>query len=97
MLAQELAGEGVEEAHVELIPLDVDLPADPAGRGTVVGGLDLDAAVQVHGALAILVIAERLDGQGQESRFSSANMAATCRLVVPWMRVSAQCVSQRSR
>ena len=28
---------------------------------------------------------------------SSANIAATWRFVVPWMRVSAQCVSQRSR
>ena len=53
MLAQELAVVGIEEAHVKLIPLYVHHPPDPAGRRAVVGGLDLHAAVQMHGALAV--------------------------------------------
>ena len=65
-------------------------PADPARRRAVVGGIDFDAAIQVHRAFAELVVAERLQGSGSSAGFSSANMAATCRLVVPWMRVSAQ-------
>ena len=36
-------------------------------------------------------------GSGCKKRFSSANIAATWRLVLPWMRVSAQCSSQWSR
>ena len=34
------------------------------------------------------------DRRGSRAGFSSANMTATCRLVVPWMRVSAQRASQ---
>ena len=37
----------------------------PARRRTVVRGLDLDTAVQVHGTFAELVIAERLERQRQ--------------------------------
>ena len=49
VLAEELAGVGVEQAHVGVVPLDVDATADPSRRRPVVGGRDLDAAVQVHG------------------------------------------------
>ena len=48
------------------IPLHLHAPADPARRRAVVSGLDLHAAVQMHRALAVLVIAERLDGQRQQ-------------------------------
>jgi hypothetical protein len=37
----------------------------------------------MHGAFAVLVEAERLTGSGRSAGFSSANMAATWRLVVP--------------
>ena len=79
------------------VPLHLDArgrssPAAPSSRR-----LDLDAAVEVHGALAVPVVAKRLDGQRRRCGCSSANIAATWRLVVPWMRVSAQRVSQRSR
>ncbi len=40
-----------------------DALADPAGRRPVVGGLDFDAAIEMHGAHAEAVIAKRLDRQ----------------------------------
>ena len=94
MLAQQLTGARIEQPHMCGIPLHLNAPADPARRRAVVSGFDFDAAIQMHGALAVLVIAERLERQRQQRGFSSANMAATCRLVVPWMRVSAQRSSQ---
>ena len=52
----------------------------------------------MHGALAEAVVAKRLERAAARARGrSSANIAATWRFVVPWMRVSAQCASQRSR
>ena len=45
---------GIEQPDVSRVPLDVDPPADPAGRRPVVGRRDLDAAVQMHGAVAVL-------------------------------------------
>ena len=39
----------------------------------------------------------RLDRQWQQRWFFLGEHRCTCRLVVPWMRVSAQCASQRSR
>ena len=65
------------------IPLHLHTAADPAWGRAVVSRLDLHAAIQVNCALAILVVAERLHRQGLQSRRSSANMAPTCRLVVP--------------
>jgi hypothetical protein len=53
---------------VPLIPLDLDAAADPARRRAVVSGLDFDTAVQMHGAFAVLVIAEGLQGQRQQRR-----------------------------
>lgn len=50
------------DAHVELVPLDGDVGADASRRHGVVGALDLDVAVEVHGALAEAVVAEWLDG-----------------------------------
>ena len=75
-----------------------DALADPAGRRAVVRGLDFDAAIEMHRA-------RRRSGSSETARAaaaasagcSSANIAATWRFVVPWMRVSAQRVSQRSR
>src|SRR5450756_2078831 len=50
------------------VPLHTDAPADPARRRTIVSRFDLHAAVQVHRAFAVLVIAEGLDGQRQQDR-----------------------------
>ena len=53
---------------MQRIPLHLDPPSDPARRRAVVGGFDFDAAVQMHGALAVLVIAERFERQRQQER-----------------------------
>src|SRR5215472_9214741 len=83
MLAQQLTGAGIEQAHEEIVPLHVDQAPDPAGRCSVVGSLDFYAAVQMHGAPAVLVITKGFERQRLQCRFFFANMAATCRLVVP--------------
>src|SRR5690242_11185073 len=63
------AGVGMEDANIELIPLHVDLSSDPARRQAVIGGLDFDAAIEMYDPLAMLVIAERFQGQGQQGGF----------------------------
>ena len=67
VLAQELAGARIQQADVAGVPLHSDLLAEPAGRRAVVGGVDLDAIVQMQGAPAELVVAKRLDGQRPEA------------------------------
>ena len=54
---------GVEQPHVQVVPLHLDALADPAGRRAVVGGLDFDAAIEMDGALAEAVVAKRLERQ----------------------------------
>ena len=68
VLAEELAGARVEQSDLGTVPLHVDAAADPAGRRAVVGGCDLDAAVEMHGAAAVFVVAERLERQRAEGR-----------------------------
>jgi hypothetical protein len=75
---------------VQLVPLRPDVLADETRRHAVVGRLALDAAVQVDRALTVLVVAEGLDRQRRSAGFSSANITAIRRLLVPWTRVSAQ-------
>src|SRR5579872_6027215 len=62
VFAQQLAGFGIEQADEHLVPLHAHHAADPARRGTVVRSFDFDATIQVDDALAVLVIAKRLDG-----------------------------------
>ena len=50
------------------VPLHADAPADPTRRRTVVSCFDFHAAIQVHGALTVLVIAEGLDWQRKQGR-----------------------------
>src|ERR1035441_1344954 len=50
------------------IPLHLNVPADPAWGRAVVGRIDFHTAIQVHGALAVLVIAEWLDRQRLQRR-----------------------------
>src|SRR5579883_2550271 len=68
VLTQELSRLGVQQANVDLVPLHFHLASDPARWCAVVGGLDLDTAVQLHGALAELVLAERFQRQRQQRR-----------------------------
>ena len=68
VLAQQLAVSGIQQPHLPGIPLHLDAPADPARRRAVVGGFDFHAAVQMHGALAVLVVAEGLERQRQQRR-----------------------------
>src|SRR6478752_296934 len=60
MLAQQLTAAGIKKPHVHRLPLHVDLPPDPARRRSVVGSFNFDTAIQMNRALAILVVAERL-------------------------------------
>ena len=68
VLAQQLARLRIHQSHLPQIPLHLDVPADPARRRAVVGRFDFHAAVQMHRALAVLVVAEGLDRQRQQSR-----------------------------
>jgi hypothetical protein len=45
------------------------LAADPARGQAVIGGFDFDTTVQMHGALAMLVVAKRFQGQRKQSGF----------------------------
>ena len=63
MFAKQHAGARVEQAHVHQVPLHIDLAADPAGRRTIVGCVNLNAAIDVNRPLSILVVAERFQRQ----------------------------------
>ena len=63
MLTQQLPRLRVDEPHVQVVPLHVDPLADPARRRAVEGGLDFDAAIEMHRAIAEAVVPKRLDGQ----------------------------------
>jgi hypothetical protein len=66
MLAQELAGLGIEQAYEEVVPLHIDATTDSARRRAVVRGLDLHAPIQMHRPHTEAVIAKRLEGQRAE-------------------------------
>ena len=66
MLPQQLPGLRIEQTHEEVVPLHMDAPPDPAGRRAVVRGLDFDAAIEMHRALAEAVVAKRLERQRAE-------------------------------
>ena len=53
---------------MQIIPLDLDALAEPAGRRAVVRGLDFDAAIEMDRARAEAVIAKRLERQRPERR-----------------------------
>src|SRR5665213_3144142 len=63
VLAQQLAGARIEQPNVHRVPLHMDLTPDPARRRSVVSRFNFDAAIQVHRALAVLVVAKRLQRQ----------------------------------
>ena len=60
VLAEQLPGERIDQPYLCGIPLHVNPASDPAWRRAIVCGLDFDAAVQMHGPLAVEVIAKRL-------------------------------------
>ena len=68
MLAQELAGLRREQPHVQVVPLHLHALPDPAGRRAVVRGLDFDAAIEMHRALAEAVVPKRFERQRPERR-----------------------------
>ena len=63
MLAQQLSGPRIEQAHEQPVPLHLNLAPDPSRRRSVVSRLDLDTAVQVNRTRAVLVVAERFQRQ----------------------------------
>src|ERR1700689_1214211 len=65
---QQLAGERVQDADMRCVPLPLNMASNPARWRAVVSGLDFDAAIQVYGALAVLVIAKRFQRQWQQRR-----------------------------
>jgi hypothetical protein len=78
MLTQELASLWIDQPDVEIIPLDLDAPPEPAGRRAVVHRLDFDAAIEMDRADAEAVLPKRLERERPELGRSSANIAATC-------------------
>src|ERR1051326_6561533 len=68
VLAQQFAGVWIQQPNMQGIPLHLDAPSDPARRRAVVGRVDLHAAIQMHCALAVLVITEGLQRQWQKRR-----------------------------
>src|SRR5436853_7835654 len=69
VLAQKLTGLGIDEAKLQLMPLNVNTTADPPGRSALVSGFDFNAAIQMNRALAVLVAAERLKRKRNQRRF----------------------------
>jgi len=69
VLAKKLAGAGMQDTHVQLVPLHLHRSPDPSRRQAVIGGLDLHATVQMNDAFSVLVIAEGFQRQGQQVRF----------------------------
>jgi hypothetical protein len=65
VLAQQLTVVRIQQSHLPAIPLHLDTPTDPARRCAVVSGFDFDAAIQMHRALAVLVVTKGLDRQRQ--------------------------------
>ena len=70
MLAQQLAGARIEQAHEHRVPLHMHLAADPTRRRSVVSRLHFNTAIQMNRALAVLVVAERLQRQRLQRRAS---------------------------
>src|SRR3970040_841943 len=68
MLAQQPPGLRVHEPDVEVIPLDRNPTADPARRRAVVGGLDLDTAIEVDRALAVAIVPKGFEWERAQGR-----------------------------
>jgi hypothetical protein len=69
MFAQQLSRLRIEQPYPLKVPLHLHAAADPSWRRAVVSGFDFEAAVQMHGAFAVLLIAERLERQRLQRGF----------------------------
>ena len=69
VLAKKLVGVGMQDAHVQRIPLHLHGPPDPSWRQAVIGRLHLHATVQMNDAFSVLVVAEGFERQRQQVRF----------------------------
>jgi len=81
VLTQELSGRRRQESHVPIGPLHLDALADPAGRRGVVGGLDLDAAIEMRRPHPVAVVAKRFDGQRLDRGAWQPSGVDTCRQI----------------
>src|SRR5688572_29618417 len=53
MLSKELSRPGIQDPYLQLVPLHLYPPTNPARRRAVVGRVHFDAAVEMYGALAV--------------------------------------------
>src|SRR5450432_405059 len=58
----------MDQAHASVIPLHGDQTPEQLGWRAVVGAADLEAPVEMHGPVAVLVVAKRLDREDAEVR-----------------------------
>src|SRR5262249_13010261 len=58
-----------DETDVQLVPLNMYLASDPTRRRAVVGGFNLDAAIQMNGPFAVLITTEWFQRQWKQCRF----------------------------
>jgi hypothetical protein len=56
----------MDQAHASVIPLHGDQTPEQLGWRAVVGAADLEAPVEMHGPVAVLVVAKRLDREDAE-------------------------------
>ena len=68
VLAQQLARARIEHADVQGVPLHGDPLTDPARGHAVVRGLDFDAAIEVHAARAVPIVAKGFERQRLQVR-----------------------------
>ena len=59
---------GMQDAHVQRIPLHFDESSDPSGRKAVVGRFDFHTAVEMNDAFSVLVVAEGFERQRKQAR-----------------------------
>src|SRR5438105_15351358 len=63
VLAKKLVGVGMQDTHVQLIPLHLHRTCDPSRRQTVIGGFDFHPTIQMHYTFAVSVVAESFKKQ----------------------------------
>ena len=68
MFAQQLTSAGIEYTHRAVVPLSLNLTADPSWRGAVISRFDLNAAIQVDPSVSELIVAEGFDREREQGR-----------------------------
>src|SRR5579863_9910601 len=69
MFAQQLSGFRMKQADMLAVPLHCHTATDPAWRRAIVSRFHFHTPIQMHGSLAVLVIAERFEWQRKQRRF----------------------------